>query len=72
MTAKESFHVGKYFEDPYDVSIEVEKESDVIYLISILKKLKEDGSINFPWGISFTLTAINDEEAVAGIKYPDL
>jgi len=72
MTAKESFHVGEYFEDPYDVSIEVEKESDVIHLISVLKRLKESGSINFPWGISFTLTAINDEKQIAGIKYPDL
>lgn len=72
MSAKEFFHVGQYFEDPYDVSIEVEKESDVLYLISALKKMKDDGSINFAWGISFSLTAINDEQEAAGIKYPDL
>ena len=72
MNAKETFHVGNYFEHPYNVSIDVEKEMDVIYLIRTLKKLKDDGLIDFPLGISFTLTAINDEQEAAGIEYPDL
>ena len=73
MVAKEVFHVGGFFEDPYDVSIEVKDEAHVIHLMKLLKKLKfEDGMVNFPWGISFTLTAIDDAKSAAGIEYPEV
>jgi hypothetical protein len=73
MVAKEIFKIHDFaMEDPYEVCIEVAKEADVIEVIRVLKKAKDDGLINFKWGISFTLTAINDEAKSAGIVYPKI
>ena len=72
MIAKEVFHIKERIDDPYEVCIELEKEADVLAVIKILNNAKENGLVNFPWGISFSLTAIDDEGKSAGIIYPKL